>query len=188
VHNMAGCLRFREVDLLYIYSIPKMLRRLLFLSICCIFSLANAQEHLGLKVGNYSGIHGIQLNPAANVNIPLNWDLNIVSAGIYGSSNYMFLQKGALIKVPFSGGILSDPSISSENEGKKALFYNFSRDYKKFYFHHTGMVMGPSFMYNIPDNSFGIYYGLRSFIATAPQKQCSLIVLRRVLWPGASWA
>jgi len=135
--------------------------------LCIAFeSKVEAQEHLGLKVGNFSGIHGILLNPAANVNQPINWDLNILSAGLYASNNYMFLQKGALIKIPFSGGITSDPEIDRDNANiDKALYYNFSRDYKEFYFHHTAMVMGPSFMYNIPDNSFGIYYGIRTHMS-----------------------
>lgn len=136
---------------------------------CLLATLSSplsAQEHLGLKVGNYSGIHGIQLNPAHNVNQPLNWDLNILSLALYGSTNYMFLQKGALFKVPFSGGITSDPEIDRDNANiNKALYYNFSRDFKKFYFHSTGMVMGPSFMYNIRDNSFGIHYGMRTHLS-----------------------
>jgi hypothetical protein len=142
------------------------LRTILLLCISLCSTGAIAQEHLGLKIGNFSGIHGILLNPAHNVNQPVNWDLNILSAGIYASTNYMFLQKGALFKVPFSGGITSDPEIDRDNANiSKALYYNFSRDFKKFNFHHTGMVMGPSFMYNMPNNSFGVYYGIRTHLS-----------------------
>ncbi|HZH67981.1 MAG TPA: hypothetical protein VFD65_02170, partial [Chitinophagales bacterium] len=52
-----------------------------------------AQDFLGLKLGNYAGVHGLSINPAVNVNAPKQINLNFLSFGMSYESNYLYLEK-----------------------------------------------------------------------------------------------
>ena len=62
--------------------------------IFCFFAVisTHAQEQLGLRTDNYSGIHGSLLNPSHNITSLFRWDVNLISAGISAQTNYGFLE------------------------------------------------------------------------------------------------
>lgn len=57
----------------------------------------HAQELLGAKLSNYSGINAAKLNPASVGNMPYNWDLNLLTAGAFFETNYAYVLNESLL-------------------------------------------------------------------------------------------
>lgn len=89
----------------------KKILSLLFACVC--LSEVEAQQTLGLSSSNYSGTHGIFLNPASIANSRLGFYLDVVSLQAGASNNY--------IKGPMSIGDIGDlnkDSFTTNNNGK----------------------------------------------------------------------
>jgi predicted RNA-binding protein YlxR (DUF448 family) len=82
-----------------------MKRFLLFLS-TFIFSIAAAQDFLGVNTGNYSGVTGVMLQPASIVDSRHKFDINLFSTGANFSNNYLLVDRNALLK--FNSNNFSD--------------------------------------------------------------------------------
>jgi len=54
---------------------------------CCFSLLSIAQEQLGLRTENYSGINSIFSNPANNLTTPFHWDVNLGAIGLFFENN-----------------------------------------------------------------------------------------------------
>jgi outer membrane protein OmpA-like peptidoglycan-associated protein len=68
-----------------------MLKKLPFLIIIIIsFSTANAQEFLGIRQSNYSGVMGLDLNPASIADNRMKMDMVIFGASVYGYNNHAY--------------------------------------------------------------------------------------------------
>ena len=138
------------------------MKRTVTLILCCfLYTVVHAQEYLGLRSGNYAGIHGIALNPAVNVNGPKQWNINIFSMGFFFDNNYVFLEKANLPLAVLKGSRLRpNPAIQLDRKPiENPLYYNYHDRQKQLYnFHTNAFVMGPSAMFNYNDHSFGIYF------------------------------
>lgn len=128
------------------------------------------QERLGLVQSNYSGVHGLLLNPASNIGSPLRWDINIVSAGIFAENNYAYFHKTSLWGIIRNSDDIGrlNASIDAETQGTvqtaKLQYDLLSTKLRKQAYVNT-FVMGPSFMIRFKDHSFGLYWGHRSAIS-----------------------
>jgi len=127
---------------------------------------ATAQEQLGLRLGNYSGVQSLQMNPAWQVNGPLKWDVNIVAGGVFEHQDYLYGQKASMLKLLSNGGefITSDNSAIG-SDGSTAVngvpfYFEENNNYD---FHHNAFVMAPSFMVNMRQHSFGMYLNARTW-------------------------
>jgi hypothetical protein len=125
----------------------------------CHYQLA-AQEFIGLRTGNYAGIHGIALNPATNVNAPKQWSINFFSMGLFFDNNYVFLQK-ANFPIAFlkANKLRPNPAIQLERDPiDNPLYFNYhDRSKQRYNFYTNNFVMGPGAMMNYKQHSFGIY-------------------------------
>lgn len=67
------------------------------LAILLIFQ-AKAQDFLGINTSNYAGITGIMLQPASVVDSRYKFDINLISAGVNYTNNYLLVDRSALLK------------------------------------------------------------------------------------------
>ena len=76
------------------------------ISLFIIFSIPlSAQEQLGLRFDNYSGINGVTLNPTNNLTSPFKWDINLVAVGIFGENNYGYIENTSAINLANANNI-----------------------------------------------------------------------------------
>ncbi|TXB65374.1 OmpA family protein [Vicingus serpentipes] len=62
----------------------------LIISICIFITNANAQEFLGIRQSNYSGVMGLDLNPASIADNRMKMDMVIFGASVYGYNNHAY--------------------------------------------------------------------------------------------------
>jgi len=110
------------------------------LLLCLLFSLnpLSAQNYIGHTVDNYAGIHGVTYNPSSIVGSSFKADINIVSASIFGGSDYFGININDVIK--------SDGGFEFEEDTDR-----FPSDKNNFFFNAD--VVGPSFMFNLSKKS-----------------------------------
>jgi len=124
---------------------------LISLAILCVTAQQlNAQSYIGYLFDNYSGIHGVVLNPANIVDSPFKADINIFSASAFGGSDYFGIN--VLDVINSDGGF--DFDIDTEKFPKNDNNFFFNAD-----------ILGPSFMFNINrKSSIGITTRVRAFL------------------------
>ena len=61
-------------------------------------TLLIAQEQLGLRLDNYSGVNAIALNPAGSATYLMGWDINLVGVGATFHNNLGYIEKASLGK------------------------------------------------------------------------------------------
>jgi hypothetical protein len=140
--------------------------------LCLFFSLgtlmkSKAQEQLGLRLDNYSGVNALTLNPAANATNPLKWDINLAGIGTWVNTNIGYIEKANVPKAlnnPF--GIAPNPSLNLVHKGTPTLFYNVNEK-NKYNLSMGGRVMGPSVSVNLASgHSFSIFTGVRFMLTS----------------------
>ena len=122
---------------------------LLVLLILIISTHSKAQSYIGHSVDNYSGIHGLTSNPANVVDSRFKADINLVSASVFGGSDYFGINVSDIIK--------SDGGFDFEADAEK-----FPSDANNFFLNAD--ILGPSFMFNVsPKSSIGVVSRVRAF-------------------------
>jgi len=142
-------------------SAKKLTGILLFVS-CCIQSFS--QEQLGLRTGNYSGIHGTMLNPAFNVRSPLPWDVNLIAAGAFAENNYILIKDASPLRIMRnrSGFTLAGSQNGEAASGGDGLEYDFTTGSRKKAGYLSSFATAPSAMFHIRKHTFGIFFNVRS--------------------------
>jgi hypothetical protein len=125
-----------------------------FLLTCLALSLnyysLNAQSYIGHRIDNYSGIHGIILNPSAVVDSRLRTDINIFSVSAFVGSDYFEMNLSNLTS--------SDSGFDFDEDSEK-----FPKEDNQFFLNID--VLGPSFMFNLsPVHSLGFTTRARAFL------------------------
>ena len=117
---------------------------------------ANAQEQLGIRLDNYSGINGALLNPAHHLTTPFKWDVNLIEGAQFFDNNYAFLRQTKLSDLLKYGGdaeFLSAPDVDDENKLQDGTFVvDYYNDDNRRYANIMTSVMGPSFFVKINEN------------------------------------
>ena len=114
-----------------------------------IFSAA-AQSYVGHAVDNYSGIHGVLLNPALVVDSNFRTDINLFSASAFAGSDYFGLN-------------LNNAIESTDGFNFDEQLQRFPKDDNQFFLNVD--VLGPSFMFNLtPRSNLGITTRARAFM------------------------
>ena len=127
-----------------------------------------SQEQLGLRLSNYSGINGVILNPAAGVNNPLGWDVNIFSLGSFVANDFAFFRDASLLSLyrnRYALGLAPETKITYPRKANKYLDF-FNQPHEK-YFSTTNFLDLPSFQVNLESgHSFGVFTRQRLAIGT----------------------
>ncbi|NCP52174.1 MAG: hypothetical protein GW817_07815, partial [Flavobacteriales bacterium] len=109
-----------------------------------------AQSYIGYTHDNYSGIHGVTINPANIVDSPFKADINIASASVFGGSDYLGINVSDVINS--NGGF--DFDLDTEKFPKNANNFFLNAD-----------ILGPSFMFNLnKKSSIGFTSRVRAFL------------------------
>ncbi|GAA4326730.1 hypothetical protein GCM10023115_38540 [Pontixanthobacter gangjinensis] len=111
---------------------------------------ANAQSYIGHSIDNYSGVHGIILNPSSVVDSRMRTDININSISVFGGSDYFAIDFSSISD--FDDGFNFDEYLQKYPEQDNNFFLNVD-------------ILGPSFMFNLsPKHSLGITTRVRTFL------------------------
>lgn len=110
-----------------------------------------AQPYLGYVNSNYSGVHGIMLNPASIVDMRYKVDINLVSLHNTFWNNYIALERKKLMQD-------YDENVDFQDN----YLYERVSDDNKFVYTNTD-IMGPSFAFNINrKNSLAFFTRVRT--------------------------
>lgn len=130
--------------------------------------LLSAQEQLGLRLSNFSGINGVFLNPAANGFSRLSYDVNFVAGHAFLETNYAFLRSTSILDLYRRGdrlSILPAPEISEDRPATaEDVILEFSENRRDRFVATAFGVTGPSFMVNLKSgHSFGAFTRARMY-------------------------
>ena len=133
------------------------------LMLFCLSSLdLLAQERLGLRIDNFQGIHSVFLNPANSGSQKLNWNFNIVGAGVFSENNYAFIENSSLFDLA-NKSILNRDEIGQDAtpDLNEYVVADFSREDSKKFVDVNGFITGPSLMAHIDQHHFGVFLNYR---------------------------
>ena len=116
--------------------------------LCC--RLSNAQSYVGHALDNYSGVHGLIVNPASVVDSRQRADINLFSFAAFGGSDYFSTDFSAILESEDGFTFEDDMQLNVMDENQ--FFLNID-------------ILGPSFMFNLtPRSSIGFTSRLRGFM------------------------
>ena len=123
-----------------------------------------AQRFSGNHLGGYSGVYGIQDNPATFVNKKPKWDINVLGTGIHLYNQYGYIKDQSLLSLMGSKGIVdaNDSIPSNFDPNTQALFYAkpYSSPIDALLFNAS--VNLPGAVFKIGDFSFGAFANMRA--------------------------
>lgn len=125
-----------------------------------------AQNQLGLRLSNFSGINGAQLNPASFLASGQKWDLSVVSGGFFAYNEYAYLENTHLLElikykeesIPRSG----EEAVVDPNK----IYYNYFDATKNISIDLNLFVGLPSFIIRFNKMSVGFYSNIRTAVGT----------------------
>lgn len=136
-------------------------------SLLLVVTIAPAQEQLGLRLGNYAGITSLQLNPSWQVNGPLKWDVNLVAGGVFTHQDYLYGQRGSMLKLFTTGGEVitaDDPTGADGSQEVNGVPFYFQTN-RNYDLQQSSFGMAPSFLFNLREHSFGAAFSARTFVS-----------------------
>lgn len=132
----------------------KKLTGILFLVL--LVAHGNAQELLGLTMGNYKGIAGNMVNPAGMTTNKVYLDINLVSVDMFFRNNIGYLPKeDFVIWDMFKSGY----TYPTYGDDKNNLLFQENSKLKNATV--NARILGPSVMLQVGDHGFGITTGVR---------------------------
>lgn len=120
----------------------------------------NAQQYIGLYNSNFAGVHGLQFNPARSTHNYLNYDVNIISAGISFYTEYGYLVNETV----FSGISKRNPILFDKLDRAPTsndLVYDFFNRNSGFNNLFNLTLGGPGFMIKKNKLAFGLFTNLK---------------------------
>lgn len=139
------------------------MRLLLILVLSSVFLNSHSQRFSGNYIGNYSGVYGIQENPATFVNKKPKWDINIIGTGIHFYNEYGYFANESVLslsgKTGSKNGTVTIPA--DYNAETDALYYIRSYPDPIFGFIFNQVTNLPSFALNFDKSSIGFFTNLR---------------------------
>jgi hypothetical protein len=73
------------------------MKKMVFFLLCSWSAMrSQAQQNLGIRNSNYSGIQGSLLNPSSIADSKLKWDVNVLSGDVVFDNTFLFAPKGDL--------------------------------------------------------------------------------------------
>lgn len=151
--------------------IVMLFRRVLFLGLL-FFSFTHlevrAQEQVGIRIENYSGVNGLTLNPAHNSTSRLSWDIHLTGGAFFLENNYGFLVETSLLRLVRERDSYELRTLAiADGEGTppaNPLYLDFPQeDPNRYYGTFLSEVIGPSFMVRLKNgHTFGAFTRFRA--------------------------
>lgn len=139
--------------------------KLLILVFCSLTWICSAQEQLGLRTENYSGINSILLNPANNLTSPFQWDINLAGGGVFVDNNFGGFGNASISDLRNARAkdiLLATDFPSDQQFPGSAVVFDFEEPGRKKFGLGLTSVMGPAFMLNFEQHTFGIFTNFRA--------------------------
>lgn len=133
----------------------------LLLSIACSESIYS-QRYSGHNFSGYSGVYGIQDNPASFVNKRPKWDVNLVGLSLYGYTDYGFIANQSILSMDGMSVINTTDSIPRNiDDATEARFFanRYEGSVTGLMFQST--IHLPSVCFKIKNMSFGLFTNMR---------------------------
>ncbi len=144
-------------------QIGTLLSACLFLFI--IDSDLKAQEQLGLRTDNYSGVNSLMHNPANFLGGAFRWDANVAGFGLFGENSYGYIHNTHLLEIAKLYPKV-DGAFDYDNENQfpdNTLMTDFYDSNRKKYFFGMATVLGPSFAIKFENGqTFGIFSNFKA--------------------------
>ena len=123
----------------------------------CLQSVVVGQSMLGVVSSNYSGVYGINLNPAGMVISRLYMDFNLVAAQSSMGNNYIYLERSDFFNYLFHKTV--PIYYTSENEERNYTIYQNTNKYNGII---DQWLIGPGAMVADGKHAYGITTGFRT--------------------------
>lgn len=139
-------------------------RIIFFVFITSLFlGQVQAQEQIGLRLSNYSGINGAFINPAWTVGSDFQWDVNLIAAGGFITNNYAFVENARISELWSGNEILWRPDLNPEIPvSDSALIADaYSGSNNRFAFAKAFVTL-PSVMFRVKGHTFGVSMRMRT--------------------------
>ena len=127
-----------------------------------LFFTANSQRYLGNHIGGYSGVYGIQENPASFVSKKPNWDINILGTGLFFYTEYGYLKEESLLSASGKTIVNGMDSLPLNfNSAENSLFFanTYDKTLTGIMFQQTTHL--PSFCFKVKRFSFGAFSNVK---------------------------
>ncbi len=137
----------------------------IFLFLLCINSSLKAQEQIGLRTDNFSGVNSLMLNPANFLSGSFTWDVNVAGVGIFGENSYGYIHNTHLLEIKrFIPNVDVAYDYDDENQfPENTLMADFYDSNRKKYFMGLTTILGPSFAMKFNNGqTFGIFTNFRA--------------------------
>lgn len=127
------------------------MKNIITLCICLVFFQSlKSQSFVGYGIDNYSGIHGVLLNPSSVVSTRLKADINLFSGSVLAGNDYFNLDFNSIRKGEV--GFDFDSGIGKFPSNQNNFLFNID-------------MVGPSFMFNLsPKHSIGVITRARGIL------------------------
>ncbi|MBL7788457.1 MAG: hypothetical protein JNL75_01335 [Chitinophagales bacterium] len=138
------------------------MRLILFAIISFSFYSLHSQRYLGNHIGGYSGVYGIQENPASFVTKKPNWDINVLGTGLYFYTEYGYLQDESLISAAgktIRNGMDTLPFDYDKNSNSLFFANTYDQTLTGLMFQQT--IHLPSFCFKVKRFSFGAFSNIK---------------------------
>lgn len=131
---------------------------------CLVFFSLKAQNQLGLRTSNYTGVNGILLNPSSFQSSTYTWDVNIIGAGIFMYNEFAYMENTSLMGLLTHNGPINYRSMSPEAppNDPNALYFNFFDQTDRFSNSGNLFIHGPSGMVRFGKYSVGLFTNFRA--------------------------
>lgn len=124
----------------------------------------NAQAALGLRTERWAGISAVHLNPSNSNLFPKKWDLQLVGAHLYASTDYLYLQNTNLFDIlrhPEDIRAISD-TLGEAQLPANPIFLDFPLSQQRWYGVLNARFDGPGFAFRFKDrHTIGFFTAAR---------------------------
>lgn len=125
---------------------------------------SSAQNQMGLRLDNMSGINAATLNPVYTSNNPYAWDVNIVGFGAFFANNILYLGKTSFSKTLLNANNIGiHPEVGFEQGNDKEILANFYNPAKNRQFGvMSSVLLLPSVSFNFEGGTtIGLFNNVR---------------------------
>lgn len=133
---------------------------------CCFSLLSIAQEQLGLRTENYSGINSVFANPANNLTTPFQWDVNLGAVGGFVDNTFGGYRDASVSDLLNNVDrlFLATDFPSDQEFPAGSTVFDFATPGKDKFASAVSMVTGPAIMLNFEKHSFGVFTNFRAVV------------------------
>ncbi len=134
---------------------------------CFCFLSSVAQEQLGLRTENYSGINSIFANPANNLTTPFQWDVNLGAIGLFIENNFGGYRNASVSDVLSNTGrlFLATDFPSDQQFPAGAVVFDFAALGENKFASAVTTITGPAILLNFENHSFGFFTNFRTMVS-----------------------